>query len=92
MALIPAKIIARLRGTCTSDVAELSYDWAMRADGQVVRRMTAVNGHRQRYPWQRVTQVPAAQRPIVRTNHTYARAMLAEIARHSGHDVTELSD
>jgi hypothetical protein len=92
MALIPAKIIARLRGTYTSDVAELSYDWAMRADGEVVRRMTAVNGHRQRYPWQLVTQVPAARRQIARTDHTYARAMLAEIARQSGHEVAELSD
>jgi hypothetical protein len=92
MALIPAKIIARLHGTCTSDVAELSYEWAMRADGEVARRITAVKGHRQRYPWQRVTQVSAAQRPIVRTNHTYARARLAEIARQSGHQVTELLD
>ena len=64
----------------------------MRADGEVVRRMTAVNGRRQRYPWQRVTQVPAAERPIVWRNHTYARARLAEIARQSGHEVTELSD
>jgi hypothetical protein len=92
MALIPAKIIARLRATYTSDVAELSYEWAMRADGEVVRRITTVNGQRQRYPWQPVTQVPAAQRPIVWRNHTYARAMLAEIARHSGQKVTELSD
>jgi hypothetical protein len=27
MALIPAKIIARLHGTYTSDVAELSWEW-----------------------------------------------------------------
>ena len=92
MALIPAKIIARLHGTYASDVAELSYEWAMRADGEVVRRITAVNGHRQRYPWQPVTQVPAARRPITRTDHTYAQAMLTEIARHSRHKVTELSD
>ena len=92
MALIPAKTIARLRATCTSDVAELSYEWAMRADGQVVRRMVAVNGRRERYPWQPVTQVAAGERAIVRRNHTYARAMLAEIARHSGHQVAELLD
>ena len=92
MALIPAKIIARLHATCTSHVAELSYDWAMRADGEVIRRMTAVNGHRQRYPWQLVTQVPAAQRPFVQRNHTYARTMLAEIARQSGQQVADLSD
>jgi hypothetical protein len=52
VALIPAKIIARLGATCTSDVAELSWEWAMRADGEVVRRMTAVNGHRERNSWQ----------------------------------------
>ena len=92
MALIPAKIIARLRGTYASDVAELSYEWAMRADGEVVRRMTAVNGHRQRDFWQPVTQVPAAERPVVRRNHTYARAVLAQVARQSGHEVAELSD
>lgn len=91
MALIPAKIITRLRATCSSDVAELSYEWAIRADGEVVRRMTAVSGHRQRYPWQLVTQVPAAERPTVRRNHTYAQATLAEIARKSGHEVTGLS-
>ena len=92
MALIPAKIIARLRGTYASDVAELSWEWAMRTDGEVVRRMTAVNGYRQRDSWQLVTQVPAAQRRIVRTDHTYARAVLAQIARQSGHQVAELSD
>jgi hypothetical protein len=92
VALIPAKIIIRLRGTYTSDVAELSWEWAMRADGEVVRRMTAVNGRRQRDSWQPVTQVPAAERPIVRRNHTYARAVLAEIARQSGHEIAELSD
>jgi hypothetical protein len=89
VALIPAKIIARLRGTYTSDVAELSYEWAMRADGEVVRRMTAVNGRRQRDSWQPVTHVPAAQRRIVRTDHTYAWAVLAEIARRRGHEVAE---
>jgi hypothetical protein len=92
MALIPAKIIVRLRGTYTSDVAELSWEWAMRADGEVVRRMTTVNGRRQRDSWQLITQMPAAERPIVRRNHTYARARLTEIARQSGHQVTELSD
>jgi hypothetical protein len=92
MALIPAKIIARLHGSYTSDVAELFWEWAMRADGEVVRRMTAVNGHRERNPWQLVTQVPAAERPIVRTDHTHARAMLAEIARQSGHQVAEPFD
>jgi hypothetical protein len=64
----------------------------MRADGEVSRRITAVNGHRERNPWQPVTQVPAAERLIVRTNHTYARARLAEIARQSGHQVAGLSD
>jgi hypothetical protein len=92
MALIPAKIIARLRGTHTSDVAELSWVWAMRTNGEVICRMTAVNGHRERNPWQLVTQVPAAQRPIVQRNHTYARAVLAQIARQCGHQVAELSD
>ena len=92
MALIPAKTIARLHGTYTGDVAELSYEWAMRADGEVVRRMVAVNGHRERYPWQPVTQVAAGERPIARRDHTYARAMLTEIARHSGHQVAELLD
>jgi len=92
MALIPAKIITRLRATYTSDVAELSYEWAMRADGEVVRRMIAVTGRRERYPWQPVTQVPAAEWSIVLRNHTYARAMLAEITRHSGHQVAELLD
>jgi hypothetical protein len=92
VALIPAKIIARLRGTYTSDVAQLSWEWAMRADGQVVCRMTAVNGHRERNAWQPVTQVPAAERPIVRADHTHARAVLAGIARQRGHQVAGLSD
>lgn len=90
MALIPAKIIARLRGTHTSDVADLSWEWAMRTDGEVIRRMTAVNGRRERNSWQLITQVPAAKRPIVRSNHTYARAVLAEIAHQYGHEVAEL--
>jgi hypothetical protein len=64
----------------------------MRADGEVVRRITAVNGRPLRDSWQLVTQVPARERQMVRINHAYARAMLAEIARQSGHQVAELLD
>ena len=85
MALIPAKIIARVRGT--SDAAELSWEWVMRADGQVSRRMTAVHGRPLRDSWQVVTQVPARERQMIRINHAHARAMLAGIARQRGHDI-----
>ena len=92
MALIPAKIIARLHATYTSDVAELSWEWVMRTDGQVSRRMTAVNRRPIRDLWQVVTQVPARERQMVRINHAHARAMLVEIARQRGHHIAGPSE
>lgn len=83
----PAKMIAWLYGTYASHVAELSYEWAMRAVGEVVRRMTTANGRRVRDSWQLVTQVPARERQMVRMNHAHAQAMLAEIARQHGHRI-----
>jgi hypothetical protein len=85
VALIRAKIIARLHGSLNCGLAELSWEWIMRADGQVFRRLTVVNGRQERNPWQLITRMPAAKQQAARKNHTHAEVMLVELARQHGH-------
>lgn len=91
MALIRAKIIARLHGSLNCGLAELSWEWIMRADGQVFRRLTAVNGRQERNPWQLITRMPAAKQQAARMNHTHAEAILSQLARQHGHQTDEPS-
>ena len=45
MALVPRKVIARLVSVSGGDPAELSWEWILRANGQVYCRLTGIDGH-----------------------------------------------
>jgi len=58
MALLPPKVIAQVSGRSAGKLGAMSWEWIMRADGQVFYRLTDVNGRRERNPWILATRRP----------------------------------
>jgi hypothetical protein len=57
----------------------------MRADGEVLYRLTSVNGRRERNPWTPATRMPAAELQAIRGDKTRAAKVLDAIVRQHGH-------
>jgi hypothetical protein len=87
MALISAKVIARVHTTYGSELKKLSWEWIMRSDGSVCYRLTRVGGRRERNPWQLVVRVPEADLQTARGDHSRAVTLLAGLARERGQEV-----
>ena len=87
MALIPAKVIGRIRATSGSDHGGLTWEWVLRADGQFSYRLTEVGGHGERNPWRLVTRLTATQLQVARRDPRQCENLLAELARQHGHRV-----
>jgi hypothetical protein len=85
MALLSPKVIAQLSCESASQLAVTSWEWVMRADGQVLYRLTRVDGRKERNPWTFVTQLPERQLQSLRADKAKAGAMLAGLAREYGH-------
>jgi hypothetical protein len=85
MALIPAKVIARIRATTSSDHARLTWEWVLRADGQISYRLTEVGGHWERNPWRLVTRLSATQLLVARRDPRQGENLLADLAHQHGH-------
>lgn len=85
MALMSPKVIAQVNCRSHSSLATMSWEWVLRADGQVLYRLTKVDGRRERNPWTLVTQLPPAQLQSFREDKDRAAAMLDNLARHHGH-------
>jgi len=61
MALLSPKVIAQVNVRSTGDVGVMSWEWILRADGQVLYRLAKVDGRRERNEWTPVTQLPAGE-------------------------------
>ena len=85
MALMSPKVIAQLSCKSTTQLAVMSWEWVMRSDGQVLYRLTRVDGRRERNPWTFVTELPKAQLQSFRDDKAKAAAMLTSLARQHGH-------
>jgi hypothetical protein len=85
MALLSPKVIAQVSSRVTSDLAVTSWEWIMRADGQVLYRLTEVDGRRERNPWILATRLPAAELEAIREDRTRATRALDVIVRQHGH-------
>lgn len=85
MALLSPKVIAQVSGRSAGKLGEMSWEWVMRPDGQVLYRLTEVNGRRERNPWTLAIRLPAAEMQAIRGDRTKATAALDVIARRHGH-------
>jgi hypothetical protein len=87
MALIAPRVIARVKSSSASEIAVMSWEWILRADGQVLYRLTEVDGRGERNPWSQVTQLPAADLAALRGDRAKAAAVLDGFARQHGHKI-----
>jgi hypothetical protein len=85
MALLSPKVIAQVSTRSAGKLGETSWEWIMRADGQVLYRLTEVNGRRERNPWTPVTGLSAAELEAIRGDKTKAAQVLDVIVRQHGH-------
>jgi len=85
MALLPPKVIAQVSVRSAGELAETTWEWIMRADGQVLYRLSKVNGRPERNPWTPATWLPAAELEAIRRGHTRATEVLDAIVRQHGH-------
>jgi hypothetical protein len=85
MALLAPKVIAQVNGRSVGELGAMSWEWIMRADGQVFYRLTKVNGRRERNPWTPATRLPAAELEAIRGDKTKAAQVLDAIVRQHGH-------
>ena len=85
MALLSPKVIAQVSSRSSGELAAMSWEWIMRADGQVFYRLTKVDGRRERNPWTLATRLPPAELESVRSDKARAAQVLDVIARQHGH-------
>jgi hypothetical protein len=85
MALLSPKVIAQVSGRSASDLGAMSWEWIMRADGQVLYRLSKVNGRRERNPWILAIRLPAAELEAIGGDKTKATEVLDVIVRQHGH-------
>jgi hypothetical protein len=81
-----AEVLAQLGSSRRSAFAALSWEWIMRANGQVAYRLATVDGRAERNPWTPVTQLAAAELHWLRQDRARAAALLADLARQHGHE------
>jgi hypothetical protein len=85
MALLSPKVIAQVNVRSTGGVGVMSWEWVMRADGQVLYRLAKVDGRRERNAWTLATQLSAADLDAVRGDQAKATAALDAIVRQHGY-------
>jgi glutathione S-transferase len=85
MALLSPKVIAQVSVRSADRLAAMSWEWIMRADGQVLYRLAEVNGRRERNPWILATRLPAADLEAIGGNRAKANEVLDAIVRRHGH-------
>jgi hypothetical protein len=85
MALLAPKVIAQVNTRIVGELATTSWEWIMRADGEVLYRLTSVNDRRERNPWTPATRMPAAELKAIRGDKAKATQVLDAIVRQHGH-------
>ncbi len=85
MALLSPKVIAQVSVRSTSELAVSSWEWVMRADGEVFYRLTKVNGRRERNPWTLATRLSAAELDAIGGDKAKAAEVLDAIVRRHGY-------
>jgi hypothetical protein len=85
MALLSPKVIAQVSVRSDGKLGAMSWEWIMRADGEVFYRLTEMNGRRERNPWTLATRLRPAELQAIRGNEAKATEALDVIVRQHGH-------
>jgi hypothetical protein len=85
MALLSPKVIAQVNARSTGQVGVMSWEWILRADGQVCYRLAKVDGRRERNAWTLATRLPADALDAIRGDQAKATAALDAIVRQHGY-------
>jgi hypothetical protein len=85
MALLSPKVIAQVNTRSTGQVGVMSWEWIMRADGQVFYRLAKVDGRRERNAWTLATRLTADELNALRGDQAKATAALDAIVRQHGY-------
>ena len=85
MALLSPKVIAHVNARSSGEVGVMSWEWIMRADGQVFYRLAKVDGRRERNAWTLATRVPENELAALRGDQARATAALDAIVRRHGY-------
>jgi len=85
MALLSPKVIAQVSVRSDHELGVMSWEWIMRADGQVLYRLATVNGRRERGPWTLVTRLPAAEMEAIGGEKARAAETLDLIVSRHGY-------
>jgi hypothetical protein len=87
-----SRVIARIFSTYNAEWASLTWEWIIRADGQVCYRLTQLQGRRERNPWQSMTQLRGVDLYAFIQGTASAEAWLAGLALERGHHVDGYRD
>jgi hypothetical protein len=87
MARGSSRVIARIFSTYHSGYASLTWEWILRADGQVCYRLSQLRGKRDRNPWRLVTELSGADLHALIHGTASGEARLADLALERGHHV-----
>ncbi len=85
MALLSPKVIAQVSVRSVSELAVSTWEWVLRADGEVYYRLAKVDGRRERNPWTLATRLTAAELQAVGVDRAKAAEVLDAIVRRHGH-------
>jgi hypothetical protein len=80
-----AREIGRIETSYTSDLGKLSWAWIVRADGEVLYRLSHVDGRPERNHWRPVYRLTPVERRAVGMDGAKAADLLDRVAREHGH-------
>jgi hypothetical protein len=80
-----AREIARIQTSYAGEFATLSWVWVMREDGDVLYRLSEIDGRPERNDWQLIRRLSRADRWEIGNDPTKAADLLARVARERGH-------
>jgi hypothetical protein len=87
-----SRVIARIFSTHDSEYASMTWEWILRADGEVCCRLIRLRGRRERNPWRSVTQLRGVDLYAFIQGTARAEAWLAGLALERGHHVDGYRD
>ncbi|MGH3265848.1 MAG: hypothetical protein ACRDNS_28080 [Trebonia sp.] len=85
MALLSPKVIAQVSVRSVGELAVSTWEWILRADGEVYYRLAAVNGRRERNPWTLSTRLSRDELQAIGRDAARAAQALDVIVRRHGH-------